>query len=301
MDVVWLRDFVALAEIANFSRAAEARNVTQPAFSRRIRALEAWVGVALFQRSAHGVSLTSAGQQFKGGAEELIRRIEQLRENALEAAGKDRTALRFAATHALSFSFFPQWIARAGSNPPSGPIELISDSLDACETIMLRGQAQFLLCHHHPEVESRFDRELFTSVTVGNDRLVPVVAPDPSGAPRWRLPGTRSRPVAYLGYRPESGLGRIIAARRSTDQRPLCLETMFTSHLAAALLSMARDGHGVGWVPLALAASDMAQGRLVRAGGEDWDIAVDIRLFRARERLNGTAEAFWNRLADFRS
>ena len=40
MDLDWLKDFLALAEQKNFSRAADARNVSQPAFSRRIRALE---------------------------------------------------------------------------------------------------------------------------------------------------------------------------------------------------------------------------------------------------------------------
>ena len=50
MDLDWVRDFLALAEHRTFSRAAEARNVTQPAFSRRIRALEEWVGTPLFLR-----------------------------------------------------------------------------------------------------------------------------------------------------------------------------------------------------------------------------------------------------------
>src|SRR5690349_3817802 len=107
MDIGLLRDFVALAELGNFSRAAEARNVTQPAFSRRIRTLEGWVGVDLFHRGAQGVSLTDAGNEFRRGADELIRRIEQLREETREAGGKNVTALRFASTHALSFSFFP--------------------------------------------------------------------------------------------------------------------------------------------------------------------------------------------------
>jgi LysR family transcriptional regulator, hypochlorite-specific transcription factor HypT len=297
VDIGWLKDFVALAEHANFSRAAKARNVTQPAFGRRIRALEEWVGVELFHRGPHGVSLTSGGEQFRQGAEDLVRRIDQLRDEAREAAGKGTTVLRFAATHALSFSFFPQWIRQVGSNPPTGPIELISDSLEACETIMLRGQAQFLLCHHHPDAESRFDPDLFTSIAVGAERLVPLVAPDAAGAPLWRLPGTKSQPVAYLGYRPESGLGRIIAARQGADRRPVVLDTVFTSHLAAALLSMARNGHGVGWLPLALATQDLAEGRLVRAADESWDIAIEIRLFRAREKLNRAAEQFWRRLS----
>ncbi|MBL9048416.1 MAG: LysR family transcriptional regulator, partial [Tabrizicola sp.] len=44
MDLNWLEDFLALAESRSFSRAAEVRGVTQSAFSRRIRALEDWLG-----------------------------------------------------------------------------------------------------------------------------------------------------------------------------------------------------------------------------------------------------------------
>jgi len=50
MDIMWLEDFIKLADEGNFSRAAEARNLTQPAFSRRIRALEDWVGATLVDR-----------------------------------------------------------------------------------------------------------------------------------------------------------------------------------------------------------------------------------------------------------
>ena len=44
MDINWLIDFVCLGRTLNFSRAAEERNVTQSAFSRRIKSLESWVG-----------------------------------------------------------------------------------------------------------------------------------------------------------------------------------------------------------------------------------------------------------------
>ena len=55
MELIWFEDYLALAETLNFSRAAELRHVTQPAFSRRIRALEGWIGTALFTRTTHGV------------------------------------------------------------------------------------------------------------------------------------------------------------------------------------------------------------------------------------------------------
>ena len=44
METKWLEDFVSLAETHSFSRSAQLRHVTQPAFSRRIQALEAWAG-----------------------------------------------------------------------------------------------------------------------------------------------------------------------------------------------------------------------------------------------------------------
>ena len=57
MDIMWLEDFIKLADEGNFSRAAEARNLTQPAFSRRIRALEDWVGATLVDRDTHRIAL----------------------------------------------------------------------------------------------------------------------------------------------------------------------------------------------------------------------------------------------------
>ena len=60
MNLSWLEDFLALAASGNFSRAAEERHMTQPAFSRRIRALEEWLGAELFDRSTQPARLTEA-------------------------------------------------------------------------------------------------------------------------------------------------------------------------------------------------------------------------------------------------
>jgi len=62
MELKWLEDFVSLAETRSFSRSAELRHITQPAFSRRIQALEAWLGTELIDRSVYPTRLTQAGQ-----------------------------------------------------------------------------------------------------------------------------------------------------------------------------------------------------------------------------------------------
>ena len=64
VEIKWLEDFVSLANTRSFSKSAIERSVTQSAFSRRIRALEEWLGVVLFDRTALPVRLTAQGEQF---------------------------------------------------------------------------------------------------------------------------------------------------------------------------------------------------------------------------------------------
>ncbi len=296
MDTVWLEDFLALAEHANFSRAAEGRNISQPAFSRRIRLLEEWVGAPLVDRSTHQIALTPAGERFRPVAEEFMRRLLLGREEAREAARASTSTLRFASTHALALTFFPAWLNSLDEKRPTDTVSLVADHMQACEQIMLQGQANFLLCHHHFAASTRLDPHAFCSVPLGRDVLMPVSAAS-DGRPRYVLPGEPDRPVPFLAYTAASGMGRILAAARAQDRQPAWLEPVFTSHLASVLKSMARSGRGLAWSPLSLAEADLAQGALVRAGDAAWDIPIEIRLFRPRSRQSQAAEAFWAQLA----
>ncbi|MEO3472270.1 LysR family transcriptional regulator [Roseomonas sp. CAU 1739] len=293
MDLTWLEDFLALAEHRNFSRAAEARHVTQPAFSRRIQALEHWVGTPLVLRSPQRVVLNAAGEYLREQAAVLTRDLHQMRRGTLKAAGREGAALSIAATHALSFTFFPGWIRSLEPLDTLGTLNLVSDTMAACERILLAGDADFLLCHARSDAPTRITPDAFTSLVVGTDCLIPVSAPDASGAPRWALPGTAAAPVRLLAYSEASGLGRILDATLRSFDRPLSLEPVFTSPLAATLQTMACQGHGIAWLPRTMAAEDLASGRLVNAGGGEASVAIEIRLFRPLRRQSNTAEAFW--------
>jgi len=294
MELIWLEDFLALAEIGNFSRAAEARNVTQPAFSRRIRALEAHLDTALFARASTGVTLTPAGLALRPGAEEIVRRVREVVRDVRRFGNEEDATLLFAATHALSFTFFPTWIRGLERAGPVGSLRLISDSLEKCEAMMLQGDVQFLLCHHHAEAPARFPPDRFEARVVGADRLEPFSAPGPEGEPLWSLDHAAEE-VPHLAYSSESGLGRILSAtvlRQGSAER---LKTVVTSHLAAALKSLALDGRGLAWLPRAIVEEDLAAGRLVPAqGGDDWSVEVDILLLRPLTHQSLPAEKFWS-------
>lgn len=289
MELVWLEDFNALAQSGNFSRAAELRHVTQPAFSRRIRALETWVGVDLFDRTTQGATLTDAGRHMLGSAQEMTRRLYQMRQEAREVAGKEARTLHFAATHSLSFTFFPGWVRAAERSSPIEAIRLHSDNMRICEQMLLGGEVQFLLCHQHPDVPPQFAAQSFHSKVVGSDWLMPLQAQQIEHS-------SGTEPLSLLGYTAESGLGRIVSARLRQEASPPHLHTVFSSHLAAVLLSMALEGKGFAWLPKTLAEPEIASGKLVRALDEHWDIPVEIRLFRPTMALSAFAEEFWAKL-----
>lgn len=294
MDIMWLEDFIKLADEGNFSRAAEARNLTQPAFSRRIRALEDWVGATLVDRDTHRIALTEAGQAFRVLAEEILRRLTLGRDHVREIGGTLSNEIRFASTHALSTTFFPSWLRSVSDGHEAGTITLIADHMVACERFMLEGKADFLLCHHHTAAAHRLDPAGFTSLVLGQDVLLPVAAPSGDGSPTYLLPGTDDHPLSYLEFEDKSGMGRILQAAQVISAGAASLRTVFRSHMATALLSMARDGRGLCWAPLSLASADLESGRLVAAGDARWNVPIEIRIYKPIARRSPSVEGFWS-------
>lgn len=290
MDSAWLEDFLALLDNGGFSRAAERRNVSQPTFSRRIRALEAWVGVKLVDRSTHTISLTPAGERFRSVAEETLRRLQLGREEARAAATMATDTLRFAATHVLSLTFFAPWLrALEAERPLAATIELTADNMVACERMIVEGRAQFLLCHHHDAAATRLGPD-FRSVRLGEDLLLPVAAPG-------HFAQAALADAPQLCFTAESGMGRILSAAWAAAGKAPPARPVFASHLASVLTAMAREGRGVAWTARSLVEDDLARGTLQHAGSPGDDVPIEIRLWRPKARQSETAEALWQRVA----
>ena len=294
MNLSWLDDFLALAATGNFSRAAEERHMTQPAFSRRIRALEEWLGTELFDRSSQPAKLTAAGEWFRDTAHDLMARVARVPGEVRAVAEAHSTTLRFAATHALSFTFLTGWLRGLESHTSVGPITLVSDVLARCEAMLLESQVQFVMSHAHPQSSSELLAQDFPFVRVGSDMLVPVSAPDAAGRARYQLAhATPNSPLPLLSYSAESGIGRILREVRGAALERCPSQSVFTAHLASVLRTMALDGRGMGWLPHTLIAEDLASGRLIQAASAEWSIEMEVRLYRGRSPLGKAAEEFW--------
>ena len=299
LDLEWLEDFIALAETGNFSRAAQVRSIAQPAFSRHIRALEEWVGVDLFDRSAHPAALTAAGKRFEPLLKELLAGLEAARIKARAAHDMAAASLRFAATHVLSLTFFPRWLGSVESRLSLGSIQTMSDSSQACEDLMLQRRVQFVLCHGHAGAPGRLDEAQYPVLRLSEDVLVPVSAPNAQGGPLHAL-GTAQVP-SVLAYSEASGLGRIMRAIQDSEfgkDFASSLSVVFTAHHAALLRTMALEGRGLAWLPMSLVADDLRSGALADAGKGAWRVPVEIRLYRQAASMAPVAEALWQQVSD---
>jgi DNA-binding transcriptional LysR family regulator len=298
MNLIWLEDFLALAATGNFSRAAEERHSSQPAFSRRIRALEEWIGAELFDRSSQPAKLTEVGEWFASVAQELIARVARIPGDASKVAEARSVTLHVASTHVLSFTFLPRWLRGLESRIAVGPIQLVSDVLQRCEALMLQSKVQFVLSHSHMDARGALDRAPFKSLLVGRDVLTAVSAADDSGQAKHRIAQHATAPMPVLGYTGESGLGRIMQAVVGHKLAQVPVRTVFTAHLASVLRTMALDGRGIAWLPRTLVDEDLARGQLVAAADAAWDVPLEIRLYRDAQLLGQAAEAFWTVAAD---
>lgn len=292
LDLDWLEDFIALAYGGSFSKAAQARAIAQPAFSRHIQALEEWIGADLVDRSAHPAALTQAGERFLPLLEEVLAGLEAARIKARAANDQASAGFRFAATHLLSQEFFPRWFAALEQRLGQRPVQIHSDSLQGCEALMLQRSVQFLLCHTHPQVPGRLEDAQYPSKRIGQDRLVPLSIRDGAGRPRHSIGNPDGVPI--LGYHGASGLGRIVRSRlKSIVTGTEGFRTMFLAHHATVLKTMALEGRGVAWLPRSLVEQELRAGTLVEAGDDRWAIPLDIRLYRQRMGMNEHAEQLW--------
>lgn len=293
MELKWLEDFLSLVDTRNFTRSAELRFTTQPAFSRRIRSLEEWIGTPLIERATQPVSLTAAGQKFRPAAEEMLRRLYQAREDIRLLDHAAANTISFTATHSVSLNFFPRWIRRMEEHKGVLFTRLDSNQVEDCVQALQKAHVHFMLCHAHSSVDLHLPADTFTSIVVGSDRLLPVSAPDEQGQAQHALPGTRQHPAHYLAYAGTSAIGRAVEHLLEHCADKPHLEQVFVSHLAAVLESMVRAGRGLAWLPESQVKDDLRQGTLVVAGDERWVVPVEIRLFRPKDGLPPKSEEFW--------
>ncbi|MBN7804475.1 LysR family transcriptional regulator [Agrobacterium rosae] len=298
MELKWLEDFLSLARFMNFTQAAHDRNITQSALSRRIRQLEQWVGIPLIDRTTYPVTLTPAGSGFLPKARKSVDMLSALREETLEHQNSKDEVLSFATMSTLVLTFFPIWMERIEANGGSFRTrfaEAYSSFSDNVSTLF-RSECDFLLTYAHECVPAIRELSENTYLTLGAERVIAVSAPGEDGTPMHEVRAD-GQPVNYLSYRDSSFFAQALP-KAIFERVPVRLNTVYENAMSAALKAMAVSGHGVAWIPESLAVNEMKSGQLVRAAGPDFDIEVEIRLYRSHRIRCKQADRFWKQAAE---
>jgi LysR family transcriptional regulator, hypochlorite-specific transcription factor HypT len=304
METKWLEDFVSLAETRSFSRSAQLRHVTQPAFSRRIQALEAWAGTDLVDRSSYPTRLTPAGETLYAQSLEMLQALQSTRAmlRGHSAAGQD--VIEFAVPHTLAFTFFPAWVSSLREK--FGPIKSRLIALNVHDAVMrlVEGGCDIFIGYHHASQPFQLDADRYEMVTLGQEILAPYCKADSSGEPLFKLPGRAGQPLPYLGYAPGAYLGRVTDLILKESSTAIHLDRVYETDMAEGLKVMAMEGHGVAFLPYSAVKKELRSRRLVSAAPPEikgLEMAMDVRAYRekpvGKEAPKGTAQALWTYLA----
>jgi LysR family transcriptional regulator, hypochlorite-specific transcription factor HypT len=302
METKWLEDFVSLAETRSFSRSAQLRHVTQPAFSRRIQALEAWAGTDLVDRSSYPTRLTPAGETLYSQSLEMLQALQSTRAMLRGHSSAGHDVIEFAVPHTLAFTFFPVWVSSLREK--FGPIKsrLIALNVHDAAMRLVEGSCDIFIGYHHDSQPFQLDADRYEMVSLGTETLAPYCRPDAQGEPMFRLPGRAGHPLPYLGYAPGAYLGRVTDLILKQSATAIHLDRVYETDMAEGLKVMALEGHGVAFLPFSAVKKELRSRRLVSAaaGLEGLEMSMDVRAYRekpvGKDQPKGTAQALWEYL-----
>ncbi|MFD1008477.1 LysR family transcriptional regulator [Oceanisphaera ostreae] len=295
MELKWLTDFVALSEHGSFSKAAEARFVTQPAFSRRIRSLENWLGISLVDRGKYPTTLTVNGLAFAEEAKRMIHDTYRVRERL--QGQEPRESLVFFSQHSPAVSFFPRWIRTLEPLVGTNLVKLNAGNLHDIMESFMSGMGDFLLTFSTDENIAQLSRNDTSCIQVGADKLVPVSAVKSNGTALYSI--ENHAPFKLLAYPDDSYLGNLIKEQCIAKIPPDIQCTIVCENaLAEGLKAMAMQGCGVAWLPSSLIQNELQNKQLVILPSPLHTVDLKILLYRFRHTVKPEVDLFWDYLLE---
>lgn len=286
MELTEIEDFLALARTGSFRRASELRNITQPAFSRRIMAIEERVGAPLFDRTVSPVDLTPAGQRFLVHAEQISKNIAKAMEDTRSASSALNNPIRIVISHTLAISFFPMWWKECTRKFQHMSVRLTGQRIEQCVSDLREGLADFAMVHAAPNFLPFTDTAHLQTLKLGSDAIMPVIAK--------RLLG---KEAGLLAYAPGSFLGRCVEGLiHDLPYHRRQMNTVFESPSSEVLRAMALAGFGMAFLPESLIEDDLKGEFLIPALPKRYRLDLDVLIIRRAATIGADAERLWKHL-----
>lgn len=296
MNMLWLDDVLTLLEERNMTRAAARRNISQPAFSRRIRSFEEWLGIEVLDRKSNRVEINSSLATNEAEIRSLVARLDELR-TKITQHDPAVSVVTIAATHATVYSTFPDMALRARANFQGLRFRLRTANLDECVTLFLRGDTNMLLCYEAQSVAPlQFGAGVRRGIW-GRDYLVPVIG----GGLRYAARGNGEVPLdtPAVVYPETSYFGEVLSKNHRQfgttefSLNPVC-QTAFSSGAKEMILS----GLGVGWLPFSMVHREIESGELISLRNQLGQEMLEVAIYARQEvEMAKSLIAFWTHRA----
>jgi len=298
MELEWLQDFVSLANTGSFSKAAEQRHISQSAFSRRILALENWLGTTLIDRHTHPVSLTDAGSQLVRTANQVIRTLYRTREDyGGGVAGQDRI-LKIGVANHLSIHFVPHWLKMVSPSLKDRKFQFVTGLKAGLGFVELLKEQRldFLLAYNGSVSKQDRDAGLFESVTIGEDVLIPVCKTSFLVGRLYEFPASKDFPLPYIGYMPGSALSNMVNRLTSRQESRVHLKAIIETGTAETIKAFVLGGYGLSWLPRLAILKELGDGTLTALGDDRHLIPFNIELTRCIANSHPDVIMTWEKL-----
>jgi DNA-binding transcriptional LysR family regulator len=297
MNLKWLEDFIALCETRNFTEAAARRFLTQSALSKRLRALEAWLGAGtLLDRSTNPMGLTAAGLAFKQTAAQALALLNAARRTA-SSRRIDTKNIYVSSTHSLSATFVPALSKLLHDKLYNQTVclHVAANNFGEALSRYERAECDYFLCYDSPIRRVALDHDEHSKLTLGTDYLVPVSIPAERGAePYYSIMRAAERPLPYLGYTEESHLGKLLQSHAAFMHIAATLVAHARSAHAETLRAGALAGLGIAWLPYSLIRGNLEDGELALASNDDAHyVPLTIDVYRQKESSRDEVMECW--------
>lgn len=293
MEVKWIEDFLALTQHKTFSRAAQARSLTQSGLSRRIQSLELWLGAELFDRSTFPPALTAAGHVFSATAYDTLNSLFEARTQVRGQQRMTGPALRIAANHALATSFVPGWLDAFQQKGHAFRTRVIPAAINDGAMMMSDGNCDLMLVHERADEPSRIDPARYPSICIDSDELIPVSRPNEHGEPLYALSQAEAEILPLAAYSSTTLFGRSIAELLSRARQSSRFRAIYESEWDGVIKRVALNGRALAWLSRKSIEDELASGALVHAGGSSWAVPFAIKLYRDVLAKNEYVDRIW--------
>jgi len=294
MNIEQITAFHKVASTGSFTRAARELFVTQPAVSQEIKALEASLGIKLFDRSGKNVRMTAEGEVLLSYVHRLFTLHEEMESLFGRSKNLQHGQIKLGSTALMGTYFLPKIIGRFNRRYPGIEIDLQMGNSDQVMHLVLEGMVDLGfsgMTTNHARLES---------ILIHQEKLILVASPrhplsarkisldDISETPFiWREKGTQTRKLIEKWF--------LRQLRGHYPRKSIELQNM------EAAKRMVEEGYGITVVPEAAVKREISAGWLKPLQVEGLNVLNSYYLvFLKSRKLTSAAEAFRKMLSKTR-